>query len=49
MKKIINYKVSEFFEIYNFYFGGFSNEIILKAQKIQFQIISTGGFLINHL
>jgi len=45
MKKIINYKVSQPFEIYNFYFDGFLNDVIWKAQKIQFQIISAGDFL----
>jgi hypothetical protein len=45
MKKIINYKVSYIFEIYNFYFGRFSYEVIWKIKKNQFQIISTDGFL----
>jgi hypothetical protein len=33
-KKAINSKVSWLLEIYNFYVGNFSNEVIWKSQKI---------------
>jgi hypothetical protein len=29
-KKIVNYKVSLHFKAYNFYFGGFSSEVVWK-------------------
>jgi len=44
-EKLINYKVLELFEIYNFHFDGFFKQGHLKSSKIQFQIISTSGFL----
>jgi hypothetical protein len=32
-KKVVNYKVSKLFEIYNFYFDSFISKVVWKTQK----------------
>ena len=46
-EKIINYKVSQLFEIYNFHFSSFFKRGHLKCSKIQFQSISTGNMIFS--
>ena len=46
-EKVVNYKVLELIEIYNFYFGHFSIELCLNNSKFKFQKMTTSNKILK--